>query len=144
MPRTKTDYSTTVIYVIRCDDFNITDEYIGSTTNFRRRKCEHKSTSTNESHKNHNSKLYKTMRENGGWDNWKIIQLEEYPCEDKRQAEAREEYWRKERQAKLNMVRPFVTEDEIKEQAKDYKLINRDKILEAKKEYIKIITGVCL
>jgi hypothetical protein len=31
------------------------------------------------------------MREHGGWENFVMIQIEEFPCETKREAEAREE-----------------------------------------------------
>jgi len=42
MPRTPIDYSKSIIYKICCNDINIIDIYIGSTTNFITRKAEHK------------------------------------------------------------------------------------------------------
>ena len=41
--------------------------YVGHTTNWDRRKCEHKRISNNENSSKHNLKLYKMMRDNGGW-----------------------------------------------------------------------------
>jgi predicted GIY-YIG superfamily endonuclease len=54
MPRFPTDYSRTIIYVIKCKDDNITEEYIGSTTDFIKRKCCHKGACNNEKNKDYN------------------------------------------------------------------------------------------
>ena len=48
MPRKEINYSKTIIYKIRCEDENITDIYVGSTTNFIKRKNIHKSVCNNE------------------------------------------------------------------------------------------------
>ena len=132
MPKYDTDYSKTIIYVIRCNDHTISDEYIGSTTNFTKRKNCHKTRCCNEKQEKHHFKLYQIMKENGGWDNWSMIQLEEYPCENKRQAETREEYWRTERQAQLNMRKAFLTDEERVENRKEYRINNKEKIKENK------------
>jgi len=34
MPKTEIDYSSTIIYKLVCNDLNITDNYVGHTTNF--------------------------------------------------------------------------------------------------------------
>ena len=70
MPRTKTDYSKTIIYVIKCKNDDITEEYIGSTTNFTKRKYQHKSSCNNEKSKDYNQLKYKIIRENGGFASW--------------------------------------------------------------------------
>jgi hypothetical protein len=36
------DYKKTIIYKIVCNDLNITDVYVGHTTNFINRKARHK------------------------------------------------------------------------------------------------------
>ena len=33
------------------------------------------------------------IRENEGWNNWSMIEIEKYPCNDKNEACARERYW---------------------------------------------------
>ena len=43
MPKTIIDYDKTIIYRIVCKNTLITDCYIGHTTNFTKRICEHKS-----------------------------------------------------------------------------------------------------
>ena len=48
MPRKVVDYSKTVIYKIVCKDLNITELYVVHTTDFTRRKCEHKTCCNNE------------------------------------------------------------------------------------------------
>ena len=75
------------IYKLCCDD---TDKfYVGSTKNRKERVRAHRSDS-----KVKQSKVYQTIREFGGWDNWRMVDLEEYTCDTKRQAEKREEEWR--------------------------------------------------
>ena len=75
MPKKKIDYSNTIIYKIFCRDTNIKEVYIGHTTNFVNRKSAHKS-----SCKNSDSKLYTFIRENGGWENWKILIIDVVEC----------------------------------------------------------------
>ena len=140
MPRLPTDYSRTVIYIIKCKDDNITEEYIGSTTNFRERKNSHKSRCCNEKSNKYNLNIYKFIRENGGWENWIMLELEKHPCNDKREAEKREEEIRVERKSKLNSIKAFGAEtreeyqkqykEEKKEYNKQYKEENKDKIKE--------------
>jgi len=43
MPKVPTDYSKTIIYKIVCNDLNVNECYIGHTTNFIKRKGQHKS-----------------------------------------------------------------------------------------------------
>jgi len=135
MPRLPTDYSRIVIYVIKCKDPNITEEYIGSTTDFTKRKNNHKSNCNNENHRNYNFKIYEFIRANGGWSNWSMIQLEEYPCKNKREAEKREEEIRVECNANLNMRRAFRTKEEKAEYNKQYYEQNREEKAEHNKQY---------
>ena len=54
------DYSKTVIYKIQHED----DEsllYVGSTTNFTTRKCQHKNNTKNPNGRQYNDKLYKMI-----------------------------------------------------------------------------------
>jgi hypothetical protein len=127
MPRLKIDYSKTIIYkLVKNDDFNNTNIYVGSTIDFTSRKYRHKSRCCNKNDKSYNIKLYQTIRENGGWSEWNMIEIEKYPCNDNREAESREEYWRSELNAILNSKRAFITE----EQKKQYHIYNADKLKE--------------
>jgi predicted GIY-YIG superfamily endonuclease len=68
MPKSKINYDNTYFYKIICKDINIKDIYVGHTTNFIKRKNQHKSTAlANEYSKNPNRKLpiYLFIRANG-------------------------------------------------------------------------------
>ena len=62
-----------IFYKIFTEDCDET--YVGSTANFKSRKMSHKSCCYNENDKNHNLKIYQTIRANGGWNQWKMIQI---------------------------------------------------------------------
>ena len=47
MPKLPIDYSKTIIYKIVCNDTNITDCYVGHTTDITRRKAHHKCSCNN-------------------------------------------------------------------------------------------------
>ena len=146
MPRVPTDYSKTCIYkLVHKEDFNNENIYIGSTSNFRQRKYEHKSKITNKN--NHNfyhffSKKSVYIRENGGWDMWDMIEIEKYPCNDKREAETRERHWIELYKSKLNSCIPTRTAQEWYLENKEthstniklYYEKNKEKITEYKKE----------
>jgi hypothetical protein len=108
------DYSKTVIYHIICQDKTITSSYIGSTTRFNQRKNSHKSKCNNEKGKHYHLKLYQAIRSNGGWDNWKIVTLEEFSCENKTQQFIREQYWIDQLNPILNCKDAVLTEERNK------------------------------
>jgi hypothetical protein len=102
MPKKPSDYSKCVIYKLVSYDTTLIDCYVGHTTNFKERKRTHKNAYFNENHPNHFCPVYGFMKEHGGWENFVMLQMEEFPCETKREAELREEFWRKELNATLN------------------------------------------
>ena len=61
------------VYSFQCKDKSITDLYIGSTKNYMLRKIAHKYDCCNINSKEYNRKVYKFIREKGGWDNWEMI-----------------------------------------------------------------------
>jgi hypothetical protein len=65
--------SNIVIYKIICNNSDITNIYIGRTSNFKRRKNVHKSRCNDENNKCYNLKIYRIIREHGGFDNWSMI-----------------------------------------------------------------------
>ena len=64
--------------------------YIGSTTNFNRRKSQHKECCNNEKSKQYNQKVYQTIRELGGWNNFQMVLVAKCPCDDKKELHAKE------------------------------------------------------
>tara|TARA_R110000787_G_C13191901_1_gene423081 strand:+ start:95 stop:631 length:537 start_codon:yes stop_codon:yes gene_type:complete len=86
------DYSKGLIYTIKTGN----SIYVGSTTNFTKRKWRHKKNIEND-----NTKLYQTIRENGG--EWEMKPYKEFSCETKQQLNIEEERIRCDLKADLNM-----------------------------------------
>ena len=61
------------MYKIVCNDLDVKYTYVGSTENFTRRKCEHKRRCNDATRTN---KLYNTIRDNGGFDNFTMLKIE--------------------------------------------------------------------
>jgi len=154
------NFSKTVIYKICCNDATITDIYIGHTTDLIMRRYHHKHNCNKDKNPYYNFKIYKFIRENGGWNNWTLIQIEEYPCENVNEARARERYWIEELKPSLNSDIPNRThkeycqdekekidaikkiyaernKKEITKKSKERYEKNREKVLELAKEYRK-------
>ena len=127
-----TNYQNGTIYKIVCKDKNITDCYVGSTTNHSTRKSQHKSSCNNEKAKDYNYPVYRFIRDNGGWENWEFVILEDYPCNKKKQLNIRERYWFEKLNSTLNSRYP---ERSIKEWGDEY--YNRPEIREHIKQYQK-------
>jgi hypothetical protein len=105
MPKEEIDYSNTIIYKIYCKDPIVNDIYVGHTTNFTKRKYSHKIECNNL--KNH-IKIYDTIRQNGGWVNWDMVEIAKYNCKDHTEARIKEQNHYEELKAKLNSCPPFV------------------------------------
>jgi hypothetical protein len=150
MPKIAKDYSKTVIYkLVNKEDYDNANIYIGSTANFTQRKCTHKSDCMNENNNAYNQKKYQFIRENGGWDEWNMIEVEKYPCNDNLEAEAREEHWRIHFNAGLNTKKCYIdiSSQEYQKQyqtqyrldnldkSRQYRLDNRDKNIEYQRNY---------
>lgn len=120
MPRLPIDYSKTIIYKIVCNDLTITEVYVGHTTAFKERKSKHKHSCNTESNRDYKAKVYQYIRENGGWDNFSMIEIEKYPCNDFNEARARERYWYEELNANLNTKCPTLDIEKKIENKKKY------------------------
>jgi len=131
------------MYKIICKDLLIIDCYVGHTTNIYSRKIEHKYACNNETSKSYGSKLYQFIRDNGGFDNWSLIQIEEYPCENRKQALCRENYWCFELKSTLNEIMPILDiENRIKNKkikSDENKLKTIQKRQQQKEERIKYL-----
>jgi hypothetical protein len=102
MSKVEIDYSNTIIYKITCNDVNITDVYIGHTVNFVQRKYAHKQCSIKEQ-----GKLYTTIRDNGGWDNWTMSIIHFFTCKNLYEARQTEQEYYKLLNGTLNSVEPM-------------------------------------
>jgi len=128
MPRTEIDYSNTIIYKIICKDSNVKDLYVGHTTNFVQRKHAHKQSCLNEKSPNYSLKLYKTIRENGGWINWSMEIINFFKCNDHFEARVKEQEYFTLLNATLNSIEPMP-------KPKDH-VIKNEKSFEDKQEYL--------
>jgi hypothetical protein len=133
MPRTDIDYSKTIIYKIVCNDLNVKDVYVGNTTDFTRRKNEHKNRCKDQKQ---NTVKYETIRKNGGWNNWLMIEIEKYPCLDGNEARSRERYWIEFiEKSTMNMILPIRNEEEVKLIRHEYYEKNKEHLQEKNKKY---------
>jgi len=118
------DYQKTIIYKFYCKDNNINDIYIGHTVDFNSRKSKHETRCNNINDEGYNIKLYQFIRNNGGWDNWNMIEIEKYPCNDIDEALDRETYWYNLLKPSLNTLCPKRSVKERYELNKEY--INKE------------------
>jgi hypothetical protein len=89
------------IYQIYCVFPAIKETYVGSTSNFRHRMNQHKS-----SIKNPQYKVHEFINQNGGWSNWRAHILEELTIENQHQRNEMERYWIEYFDASLNCCLP--------------------------------------
>ena len=126
-----------IIYMIKCNDITITDTYIGSTNNLKKRFIKHKSSCYNVNRKSYNYKLYKFIRDNGGFENFTMIELETFITDSKEEILNKEKYYIQLYKSSLNMISPFRTKEEIKENNKEYMKKYCENNKEHRKEYMK-------
>jgi len=107
MPKVDIDYSNTIFYKIFCKNSSITDLYVGLTTNFVQRRHAHKQSCKNEKATNHNCKLYNTIRNAGGWDNWQMEIIAFHNCADSYEAHKKEQEYFEQLGATLNSIDPL-------------------------------------
>ena len=113
-----------IIYKIICKDINITNTYVGLTINFKQRKFSHENNCINLK----KGKLYDFIRDNGGWNNWQMIVVENYSCLTRKEAGLREKYWYEKLNANLNKNYPSRNYDEYYE-------ANRERFLEVSRSW---------
>ena len=97
------NYNNSCIYKIQCNDKLIKEIYIGSTINFINRRYYHKN-----NYEKKDTKVYKFIRENGGWNNWTMTKIKECNFETKKQLLNEEKLTiKKETNHVLNMIKPI-------------------------------------
>ena len=138
MPRIEINYQKSIIYKIEHLE-NPELLYVGSTTDFIKRKHTHKSRCTNENNNNYNTKLYQMISDNGGWIQFKIIVIKEYPCNSKIELLIEEDRQMKLLKSNMNSMKSYLTDEERiikkKESDKEYYQLNKEYLIEQKKEY---------
>jgi hypothetical protein len=112
------------VYKIQVGD----DVYVGSTQNYMKRVQHHKFYATNGKDR----AVYNAIRAAGGWNVKYIEKIEELECENRTQVEQREEYWKNQYNAALNMKLCHRSNEEYRRQkresAKRWREANPDKV----------------
>lgn len=137
MPKTPIDYTKSCIYRFIYNDITY---YVGSTTNMKQRKSRHKYDTNNVKSEKYDMKLYKFIRENGGWENWEMILVQDYPeCKSSDELRKYEREHYEFYKPSLNLRIPYITEEEIIKRDeinhKLYRETNRDKIKQYNDEH---------
>lgn len=118
------NYQNSMIYKLCCKNTNIEEIYIGSTTNFKRRKDAHKCSCINEHGRGYNLPVYQFIRANGGFHNWDMVLIEKVNCNDKMELHKIEREYIEKTKNNLNRIIPTRTVSEYK---KDNKIIIKEK-----------------
>ena len=145
MPRIPNDFTKEVIfYMIKCNDVELTDVYIGSTFNFINRKTQHKTNSFTKPFK-----IYQYIRDNGGWDNFNMNCVDRRVCKDMLEVRQYEQQLIEQYKASLNSIKSFRKEtkqeadhltyikyaEKHKAKCKEYNAKNKDTIKEYQHQY---------
>lgn len=94
-------------YIIQhVNDPDSHEKYVGATLNLRRRRIAHRNNSFNPRTRMYGYKLYKHVRQHGGWKNFDFIRLSTRLVETKTEQDDLELFYINEHDAKLNGGRP--------------------------------------
>ena len=137
---TEDEYSVYSMYKIVPKNNELKYCYVGHSSKFLERQKQHMKNTTNENDKKHyHIYLYQTIRDNGGWDEWDMIEIEKYKCKDKLEVRIREQELIKEHNANLNTLNAYITEEERNNTKKaitaKFREENKEKIREQEKKY---------
>lgn len=106
MEKPHNKYNKSIIYKIE----HVTNPelcYIGGTTNFNARKAQHKSRTLNPNDKEYLGYKYKMIRDNGGWDMFRMVALKSVNVNSKRELEMEEEQFRQLYKANMNACKAY-------------------------------------
>tara|TARA_R110001632_G_scaffold28157_2_gene75218 strand:+ start:36 stop:740 length:705 start_codon:yes stop_codon:yes gene_type:complete len=117
--------------------------YVGSTANFKQRKINHRYNTSYKKGVKYNSKLYTTIREHGGWEEFKMVEVGYAEQVSFTQARVIEERYRVELKAELNTLKCYCDKKEyyennkekVKKKSKEYYEANKEKRAVIDKEY---------
>jgi hypothetical protein len=143
-----------IMYMISPKNKELDFCYIGHTNNFISRKNQHKVQAKNPNLSKSHQKLYDTIHNNGGWDEWEMIEIEKFKGKTKLEARMREQELIEQYNANLNSLKAYISEEQrntlkkqitqkyreenkelLKEQTKKYKADHKDIIAEQMKQY---------
>jgi GIY-YIG catalytic domain len=136
MPKTPIDYTKSCVYRLIYNDVTY---YVGSTTNMRQRKSKHKYNTNIDKSDKYDKSLYEFIRNNGGWEKWDMILVQEYPdCKSSDELRMYERQHYDFYKPSLNLILPHISKDEIIIRDKINSLIYRKKYRESNPEKMKL------
>ena len=109
-------YIMTVYYFYRIYSLNNDYVYIGSTTDFKKRISTHKHYCNNEKSKKYNIKLYKTIRQNNGFENFIFEIIETIETDNKKIVLEKEQELMIKYNSNLNTNKAYTSEEYKKQQ----------------------------
>ena len=130
-------YENSLIYILKHKTNKDCGVYIGSTINFKMSYYYHKSSCNSENSVNFNQLKYKYIRENGGWDNWEMIKIEDYPCKNLKELMIREDEIMSKYKNRINVISSIWTTEKRKKGYDSYNYKNKEKRKEAERERYK-------
>ena len=137
MPKKEINYQNTIIYKIQ----HIEKEdliYVGHTTDFNERKHSHKKNVNSTTGSKYKIKVYQMIRDNGGWDMFRMLEVLKFSCNDRREADAQEDKIMRELKANMNSKHSIHDKENTKEYNMKYKAMNREIINKKKAEFYKL------
>ena len=133
------NYKNINVYKLASNDENIKPFYIGSTSNLKKRCNLHRRNCNYKGSKAYNRKVYKFIRENGGFENWNMTVLSCVPCENNYEGRKIERKFFECLKPSLNTNYPQRSRQEYYidniDKYKKYYLDNKNKLLKYQKEY---------
>jgi len=115
-------------YIYKISNPDMNENYIGSTSDYRKRIVSHKYNTNRCNSIGYNIPLYKFIRENGGWNNWESEIIEEIDYDNKELLRKKERNYINENPYSLNCVIPTRTK-------KEYYQDNKEKLKKYQREY---------
>ena len=100
------------IYKIACLSPNVPYQYIGLTLKLKKTMSDYKFRVENDN--SYNTKLYETIRNNGGWQNWILFPIEIVITDDIQIAKKRQTELMKLSNNSLNMKNTFTSIEEVR------------------------------
>ena len=107
--------------------------YVGSTVDMKGRTRQHKSNCNYVNGPKYNLKVYKTIREHGGWDEFKMIPVCYAEQLTLTEAHVIEEKYRVELCAELNTNRCHITEEQLKDRVVNKELNRKNSMIRHQK-----------
>jgi len=122
-------------YMFKCNDPEIINTYVGSTQNFRIRKSSHKHDCNTETRTGYDLQVYKIIRQNGGWSNWKMVQIHEQICKSRTHSKQIEQGFIEKNNADMNTHRAFISEEQRRAERLKYDAEHADEIRKCRQKY---------